>query len=1634
MEHLNRIIPVHCSVFVRTALRYILFTSLLAMGTLLAKAQVKAPPFTVPDSLQTDIRELLGRSLGTKADSLLTIWESTYTTFDDSTKLSVFNLSKALYKKGYRAVPLAQLYGCLATGFQANLVSAAEMSNFMKVAEITAMQYNGKVLSNFLATAKALFQRPVIYQSRFSSLDMEGGTLVFSHVLDDELAKQKDIPGEATFDDSLTDKENDEKKKWFEGMDYEDDKPVKTEPIDPWAEEENTLIWDEEENTLSWDDEEVMDEEMPMVSFIPGPDYELPAITGPLVTITGARFIIRSIYDTTIVENVEGTLLMKNNLFIGKNSYIDWPAHLRVSGVRCELNVYTMKLNDTRIEGHEAKLVNQDWFSEPVEGTFVFDSHLHNRKRDKAIYPVFKSFSSRHTVAELAPNLYFNGGISLVGSKFSSQSDELGFSRVQYVQEGVRKFSLESKKPFILQDTLLSNPQAKVIIHYNESDSLWHPASAIKFFTNIPLLQARKDKNEYKMSMYTDTRNDVFIGCEFLEWNMNKDSIDLMILNARDRIPLVVESKDFYDRVRYQKLQGTLRFHPLQMACHYSLKERKQSFSSAELAKANKQNPDVVRGAMLDLARMGYVDYDFPNDRVKITRKGFLYYYASIGREGVDFDNMRMNSRVNDRPNLTISINSSDFRLSGVKQFMISDSMKVLVTPKDGQVNLKDGRNTTFGGEMRAGNFIFRGPDLTYNYDSFMVDLKVVDSISILVTHKDGQLRELKNNIVNTGGTLYISDPKNKSGKKNAAQYPILDATKGGTIFFDRKEILKGAYDKRIRFDMPPFEIDSLNESNTDIIALYGTFKTGGIFPDFQETMGVDKTDFSFGFKRNMGRSGVPLYEGKGKYYDNIQLNNKGIRGNGRIDYLTGSFYSKDFIFYSDSVKAFAESGEIRFDELNHVTFPSVKMNKYEMRWLVHSDTMILKNNPDNLFEIYDPNTSFTGELLLTNLGLKGKGIIETPESINESKFFDMEGMRYNSMNSYFKIKSLDPKIPAMIGEEVEVDYDLSERLALIKIQDVNFSSFTFPYTKYATNISQVAWNLDQNSLVMTVDKNSDTGLGRFISRNIAQDSLEVYASDAVYDLTNHTLNLDGVPGIMVANIRVIPKDGEVFIRENADMQELQDAVVELNSFNKYHILRNATIKVHSRRKFSGEGTYFYNFGTVDTFQVRFSDFDTKPIAGAPKGDRAPRFTTTARGRIDEDTRFGIVPGFLYKGDVRLVDLDKYLHFKGAATLDLDRPGNKWFAYQSDSEETHGVFIVDENLKEFGYPTKLTSGLYLSIGERKLYASLVEFEKERVRDVGIFQAQGNLTFDPATKIYAIMPPERATNRSFRGSKYLYDFYNKKIEFEGPLNLLDNTEDYQVVASGLGKGEFEANKYSINAAIQVNFRGESKATDIMGADLKSSVEGLDKPNYNEYDISVKMAQLLEEKNMQSFYDSYRNGEENFSKFFSTGLMVPDVNLRWSDEFNGFYSIGDFALGNVFKTNLNAKVSGYIEIPKSLASNVIKIFIMVDRDTWYYFSFEKSGIRATSSNPAFNNELKGRSNTGLVKSASLDEIMGFVNGFRMNYLGINDPLDIVIGTDFDPFASDSGLDSRIKKETFKDMGTPPTTADDDDDDGF
>ncbi|MEM1136823.1 MAG: hypothetical protein AAGI07_13380 [Bacteroidota bacterium] len=827
-------------------------------------------------------------------------------------------------------------------------------------------------------------------------------------------------------------------------------------------------------------------------------------------------------------------------------------------------------------------------------------------------------------------------------------------------------------------------------------------------------------------------------------------------------------------------------------------------------------------------------------------------------------------------------------------------------------------------------------------------------------------------------------------------RYPILDAKKGGAIYFDGQEILGGAYDHRIRFEIPPFLIDSLNDNNTDVITFDGTFKTDGIFPDFEEVISI-QPDYSFGFQRQMNSGGVPLYNDKAKYYDEITLNNKGIRGRGKIEYLAGSFESKDFIFYSDSVNTKGEQGEIVSGDFDGASYPSVKMQQYEMRWLVHSDSMLLTNTQDSPFEIYDTTTKFEGTLALTNQNLKGTCKIETPNSLNKSEDFQMEASKYTARNSEFIIKSNDPNTPGLLGKNVKVEYDLGERVAVATSEVEGENSFTLPFIQYETNISQVLWNLDQHTLVMSVDSENEIGLGKFTSNNRKQDSLEIFASDAVYDLHEHILNLEGVPYITIANVRVIPDSGRVYVRENANIDELENAVIEMNAFNKFHTLTNANIKIISRTAFEGEATYQYTMGVSEPYEIRFTDFNIEKAKPEKGEEKTVEFITSAQADITEDEEFKFLPGFKYKGKLTMLDYEKYLKFNGEVALDVEREDNNWFAYESDNESTHGVIYVDEDLKVAGFPTKLSTGLFLGKVDRDFYPSLVHFDRTKVNDFPIFQGRGNLIFEEDTKNYILAPQEKLEDPNVAGNKFVYNFENKLVEFEGDISLLENSKTYNVRASGVGKGNYEKEEYDINASVYFNFEATSGTANDLATDIYNNVEEVISPFDDSDQATEKLSKILTEKQLDDYLFKYRNGNESLADFFGDGILFSDVNLKWSTEFRSFYSTGDLGLGNVFKGDVNSLVEGYIEVPKSETDHEAKIFVIANQENWFYFSFQKSGIHALSSNAGFNGSLVDKKGGPAIVRASNDEVLGFISSFRMNYLGTDDILDIYIPED-------------------------------------
>ena len=93
-----------------------------------------------------------------------------------------------------------------------------------------------------------------------------------------------------------------------------------------------------------------------------------------------------------------------------------------------------------------------------------------------------------------------------------------------------------------------------------------------------------------------------------------------------------------------------------------------------------------------------------------------------------------------------------------------------------------------------------------------------------------------------------------------------------------------------------PFRLDSLNFLKLNGVQAKGDF-VSGIFDNMDVTLTVQQ-DLSLGFDLPTPEEGRRLYGGKGRFYQGVALNGKGLGGNGKIEYLTATAESDNFVFY----------------------------------------------------------------------------------------------------------------------------------------------------------------------------------------------------------------------------------------------------------------------------------------------------------------------------------------------------------------------------------------------------------------------------------------------------------------------------------------------------------------------------------------------------------------------------------------------------------------------------------------------------------------------------------------------------------------------------------------------------------------
>lgn len=1549
-------------------------------------------------SFQDSIRVVLENSRNIDAEAVGVGFALAWNKLGPDQQNVIRQQAKQMKGKGYKLRPqFVNYYGAILNAVDREKADAETISDFLNVA--------GQVVENESLTHAGIFFRNVRQFFEYHSLhyDRSYRLLVSDDRYHFDYIKVETFP--SLYDNvNVNDSTNDLNNNWDNQNEFNQ--------------------WDNQDKQEDFNWDEPVDTVLPPAMPIWMQPTPQPELTGPLIRFDKVTFNFSTSYDSAFLTNTKGAVSLLNDTFVGEGGRFDWSTTgLSKDSVYFDFTAFNFNVAKPELKADQGKLTYLGKAPGRVDGIFEFKSVYH-KTPESATYPRFMSFNSNIEMLGLGnEKLKYTGGFALNGRKIYSSSVNGDPARLVVLGEVDRKFEARSRL-FEFQDSTISSRRAMVKI-FQQNDSIYHPATQFYYNFGKNELVLQKENGYLKNAPYSASYFNVDFDADKIQWNLNTDSLNIYSFGGRSQSPMVIESVDYYDPEDFRLLAGYgFQFHPLALVASYSLRMGVREFYVDDIARATGQRSDGMRMAMTFLAQKGMIDYNASTGYVKVKEKALHYYDA--GKGDADYDNLKIHSIVDGPANATVNFADGRMNVRGVEEFNVSDSLNVVIKPDSSVITLLQDRDIKFDGKITAGNFEINGKDFTLKYDSFFINLNHIDSIRFYVTETNARGQSIRRRVNNamvgadstaaaaagmantskSSGTLFISRPDNKSGKEKLPNYPRLDATAGGVIYFNRREVLNGAYDRSVFFVVPPFKLDSLNDADPGSINFDGTFVSSGMFPNFKEKLHT-MNDKSLGFTHRIPDAGYQLFQGEGKIIGAMNLDNAGIRATGRIDYLAASVESKDFVFYPDSVVGRGNVGELKEKQFGAAWFPQVSLTEFKLKWLPKQDKFNIENLRDP-FNLYNASAQLDGRLTVSKTGTTGGGKLITRGSEAISEELSFSAKDFGARHADFQVKTTNPDKPALSGDDVRLKFNLDENYADISPEIAGEPSLEFPYAQFKTSIPEARWDLNTQKIVMNKDPDVPLENSYFYTTRKELDSLNFLAERAEYDIQSQQLKVSGIPFIVVADARITPENNEILILENAKIGRLKNTTIVIDTLNGYHRLTDGIVDIISRKEFSGSATYQYINAVNDTFAIKMTDFHLEPIDESVKkkrglSDVVATEQTVANGAVSEEDKIILAPRIYYKGDMVMYATRPALQLKGSVKLDLKKIKNynTWILYEQSGDEKEVFLDFDNAITEEG--KKVEAGLHFA-EDNSLYITFV-FDKKSPDDDDFFLPSGSLFFDQESQEFRIEDRLKASGEKLTGKVFAYNEDKQEVKFEGKVNFFTGgSKDFQITASALGSGNLETNDIRMNTFLMVDMNIPSQALQLMALDLQETIknEGADEGMGDQTELLYKIADIVGERATKDFEQKSLQAYTPLTSIPELGrpLVFSNFNLKRSQVYKAFYSEGNLGLSNILRNDINGSFEGFMELRKNEdGSSVFHVFFKASPDSWYYFGLEDNRLMIHSSNPGFNNVIAKKTNAAKAKIGELvfipgsdEETLSFINKFRSKYYGLEAPYSL------------------------------------------
>jgi len=1289
--------------------------------------------------------------------------------------------------------------------------------------------------------------------------------------------------------------------------------------------------------------------------------------------------------DSSIVYGTSGYYYPIRNLWVGQNGTVLWDrAGFSKDSVFAKLNNYRINFKRPEFIADSAEFTNKKYLSETLVGRFE-EKVLANARGEKASYPRFISYDKRIDIKQVVPGIDYSGGFAMRGSKFFGYGD--GENKAElFINKGDDVFANASSITFVFDKNNIRANNVKVQIKLEE-DTLWHPGLNFNYLIkNKRVALTRSGGGLYRSNFY-DTYHKLEVDINEISFNLEDTVIYFKSPPATTYRKAILQSSNYFSESEYDRIKMMDRVNPLE-AVRYVSPSVGEEFEAKHLARYLNKSESSCITLLIRLSDGGFVHFNTE------TRTGYpkqkLFDYIKSNYKNKDYDAIKIVSEPDTGSNAVLNLNNYELTVYGVKPFALSDNRRVGVIPENSTIRIRKDLEIDFDGKLQAGLARIYGEGLNFNYDSFYVSLPTVDSVRFY--HRSDEknqdslyeFAEVTSTVDSVTGLLRIDEPRNKSGVDTYDTYPIFESHETSYVFYDIKGENDTVYKKEnFFFENYPFEIDSLNTISKSNVRIKGVFKSGGVFPDFEESLLV-QPDSSLGFVHNLGDSGMVIYDGLGIYNNTITLNSSGLKGDGKVTYLNTSLFSEQFDFFPDSMNTYAnivEMEKFSGDSLK-TKYPEANSDSVYVHWEPLKDQMYL-TSLDEPYSFFEDNAKFSGTLKLQPDDLGGKGTLTFLDASLKSDSYTFYDESFIADTADFKLQPEPGRESPFLTYNVSADVDFTKKLGVFK-SNGDSSYIEFPVNQYKCYMNYFSWHMGINQIDIGVlqDLQTDSlsnlastdslvsspeledldlynveltdtsytkeeiaARSKFLSTNPVQDSLSFYAVSSSYDINSFIIKAKGVKFITIADAHIFPASAMI-IEPNAKIQPLNGARIVTDRTSRYHVFFDAKVNVLGAQDYTAAGDYEY-IDRLDSMQIiHFEDIKV-----------TNELKTLALGRISEENYFKLGPEFSYFGKIKIKSEQELIDFDGYTKIEHlcdKRMQAYWLQFESTINPDSIVIPIEEQPKD-NELRKLQSSIYATNDSVGVYTSFLTTQR-RFSDKTVLKAKGFLYYNDTTGYYEITDSAKLANHEQDGN---YLSFHKKLCLvlgQGKMDLGAKLGQVKVTPVGGIRQNLDSWQTQMNVMLGVDFFFSDLALNSMASTINEAYS-LSPVDLTSKDYQLGFKELVGLESAQQYNNDFGllGGFSSVPSEMNQTLFFSQVKLKWNHYHNAWVSEGKIGIGNLRNNQVIKFVDGFIEVKKSRGGDILNIYLEINPKTWFFFTYTRGTLKTISSSDDYNDHV-------------------------------------------------------------------------------